>query len=128
MPLDKVSDKSVVRQETTHAISTPLHRPLAQHNADLIIQSVRAFPTMMLRRETLPWYIHKQSELLSELGQNALPEALSTCMSIAQMYALRTPDTKAFLWRSIRAEYQRHVCDVIAPGRGTCSLQLSNIQ
>ncbi|KAF2099004.1 hypothetical protein NA57DRAFT_76240 [Rhizodiscina lignyota] len=82
-------------------------RPHAQHNADLIIQSLRSFPTMMLRRETFPWFIHPHSHLLSKSEGAALPEALSTCMGIAQMFASRTSETKPFLWSTIKAEYRR---------------------
>jgi hypothetical protein len=87
-------------------------RPHAQHNADLVVQSLRSFPMMMLRRETFPWFIHPQSQLLSEPTRAALPEALSTCMSIAQMFALRTSETKRFLWCTIRAEYRRFINEV----------------
>ena len=81
-------------------------RPHAQHNADLIIQSLRSFPTMMLRRETFPWFIHPHSQLLSKPTVAALPEALSNCMSIAQMFASRTSETKHFLRQTIGAEYR----------------------
>ncbi|RDW74921.1 hypothetical protein BP6252_06063 [Coleophoma cylindrospora] len=83
-------------------------RPHAQHNADLVIQSLRSFPTMMLRKETFPWFIHPHSHRLSLAGA-ALPEALSTCMSIAQMFALRTPETRPFLWSTIRAEFRQFI-------------------
>ncbi|UKZ82669.1 hypothetical protein TrVFT333_010463 [Trichoderma virens FT-333] len=36
-----------------------------------------------------------------------MPETLANCMSIAQIYATRTPETKPFLWRMIGAELQR---------------------
>ena len=87
-------------------------RPHAQHNADLIIQSLRSFPTMMLRRETFPWFIHPHSQLLSKSTDAALPEALSNCMSIAQMFASRTSETKNFLRQTIGAEYRRFVSEV----------------
>lgn len=82
-------------------------RPRADHSANLVIQSLRAFPTMMIRRETMPWFIHPRSDLLSNSKKAALPEALSTCMGIAQMFASKTPETKPFLWRTIKVEYSR---------------------
>ncbi|EXJ59234.1 hypothetical protein A1O7_06666 [Cladophialophora yegresii CBS 114405] len=86
-------------------------RAQAQSSADLIVQSLRAFPTMMLRRETFPWFIHPQSQLMSKAGSGAtaLPDAISTCMGIAQIFTARTPETKPFLWRIIRGEYRRLV-------------------
>ncbi|KAE8451017.1 hypothetical protein EG329_005457 [Mollisiaceae sp. DMI_Dod_QoI] len=86
-------------------------RPHAQHNANLVIQSLRSLPTMMLRRETFPWFIHPHSQLLSKPPSTTLPEALSTCMSIAQMFASRTLETKSFLWCTIRAEYRRFITE-----------------
>ncbi|ETI21809.1 hypothetical protein G647_05878 [Cladophialophora carrionii CBS 160.54] len=86
-----------------------IERSQAQSSADLIVQSLRAFPTMMLRRETFPWFIHPQSQLMSKPGSGAtaLPDAISTCMGIAQIFTARTPETKPFLWRIIRGEYRR---------------------
>ena len=75
---------------------------------------------MMLRRETFPWFIHPQSQLLSEPARTALPEALSTCMSIAQMFALRTSETMRFLWRAIKTEYRR----LLSEGVLVCSLRV----
>ena len=90
-------------------------RPHAQHNAELIIQSLRSFPTMMLRRETFPWFIHPQSQLVLGSRDAALPEALSNCMSIAQMFASRTFETKNFLRQTIKAEYCRFTFEVRFP-------------
>jgi hypothetical protein len=105
--LSGVTENTMVRPKSNYATIAQMERPLAQHNADLVIQSLRAFPTMMLRRETFPWYVHQHSHMRSQSTTAALPEALSNCMSIAQMFALRTFETKTFLWRTIRAEYRR---------------------
>jgi hypothetical protein len=105
-----VKENTVVQPSANSNPVAVLRRehPLAHHNADLVIQALRSFPAMMLRRETFPWYIHRQSRVPSiGSGTAALHEALSNCMSIAQMFALRTPETKPFLWRTIRAEHRR---------------------
>jgi hypothetical protein len=73
---------------------------------------LRSFPTMMLRRETFPWFIHPHSQLLSKSTGAPLPEALSNCMSIAQMFASRTSETKYFLRQTIRAEHRRFMSEV----------------
>jgi hypothetical protein len=90
-----------------------MERPHAQHNANIVVQSLRSFPTMMLRRETFPWFIHPHSQVLSKSTQ-ALPEALSTCMSIAQLFASRRPETKHFLWGTIKVEHRRFLSEVRA--------------
>lgn len=119
-PYDRSSKKSGswcawMRQGVSLSVATEnpyslavLHaeRPHAQHNADIVIKSLRSFPTMMLRRETFPWFIHPHSHLPSRT-RAALPEPLSACMSIAQMFASRTSETKHLLYRAIRAEYRR---------------------
>lgn len=66
--------------------------------ARLVYQMVISFPQMMLRRQTFPPFIHPHWQ------DQYLPEALATCMSIAQLFASRTPETQSFLWRTIDAE------------------------
>jgi hypothetical protein len=117
VPLSGVIERHAAQPRPNRALVAPVQRPIAQHNADLVIQSVRAFPTMMLRRETFPWFIHRHSNVLPGSSQDVLPEALSNCMSIAQMFALRTSETKSFLWRTIKGEYRRlsnEVCLLLA--------------
>ncbi len=103
-----VKENTMVKRSSkpNHVALLRSEHPLAQHNADLVIQALRSFPAMMLRRETLPWYIHRHFRVNNSTTA-AWPEALSNCMSIAQMFALRTPDTKPFLWRTIRIEHRR---------------------
>jgi hypothetical protein len=89
-------------------------RPLAQHSANIVIRALRTFPTMMLRKETFPWFIHQQSHLLNPPSNEDrnLPEALSTCMGIAQIYASGSTETKSFAWRTMRAHCQRAMDDL----------------
>ncbi|KIV78005.1 hypothetical protein PV11_09773 [Exophiala sideris] len=102
-----LTENTLLPSKQNHAAICQPERPFAHYNANLVIQALRSFPAMMLRRETFPWYIHQQSQMLSVSSPAALPEALSNCMSIAQMFALRTPETKPFLWQTIRAQYRR---------------------
>jgi hypothetical protein len=69
--------------------------------ASLLSQAISAFPQMMLRRQTFPPFIHAHWHLPS------LPETLANCMSIAQLFATRTTETRPFLWRTIGAEVKR---------------------
>ena len=82
---------------------------VVQHNTHLMVQALRAYPLMMLRRETLPPFIHPHWHRQSS---PALPDPLSNCMSIAQMYAFRSEETKPFLWRTIKAEDERFTSQV----------------
>lgn len=114
--LDVVTGTSRVKAKPTLDLvnHSSCERYHAQRSADLIIQSWRAFPIMMLRRETFPWFIHPRSQLppYSSAEAIALPPAISKCMGIAQMFVSRTPDTKQFLWQIIEAEY-KHLSDTV---------------
>ena len=117
--LSGLTETTLLPSRLNHAAICQPERPFAHHNANLIVQSLRAFPAMMLRRETFPWYIHQQCQMLAVSSPAALPEALSTCMSIAQMFALRTPETKPILWQTIRAQYRcwgNEVCNLCTLG------------
>ncbi|KAL6892168.1 hypothetical protein GGI43DRAFT_425115 [Trichoderma evansii] len=69
--------------------------------ASLLSRAISAFPQMMLRRQTFPPFIHAHWHLPS------LPETLANCMSIAQLFATRTAETRPFLWRTIGTEVKR---------------------
>lgn len=72
-----------------------------QHASRVIMQMLYAYPQMMLRRQTFPPFIHPHWH------EKRLPDTLATCMSIAQLFAARTPETEPFLWRTISAEEER---------------------
>lgn len=101
-----MTENTSVKPNSSFLTVLQSERPHAQHNANVIIQSLRSFPTMMLRRETFPWFIHPHSQ------GTALPEAISNCMSIAQMFTLRTSETKSFLRQTIGGEHRRFISEV----------------
>lgn len=72
-----------------------------QHASRVIMQMLYAYPQMVLRRQTFPPFIHPHWH------EKRLPDTLATCMSIAQLFAARTPETEPFLWRTISAEEER---------------------
>lgn len=74
--------------------------PASKFAASLASDIICAFPQMMLRRQTFPPFIH------SYWHRQSLPEALSNCASIAQLFANRTSESRSFLWRTIEAEQQ----------------------
>ncbi|KAH7131346.1 hypothetical protein EDB81DRAFT_808394 [Dactylonectria macrodidyma] len=77
------------------------HNPTLKRAATLIVHTLYAFPQMMLRRQTFPPFIHPHWH------KSCLPEKLASCMSISQLFAARTPETRVFLWRTINLEEQR---------------------
>jgi hypothetical protein len=88
--------------QNTRAL-TPLRlgNSASQHCAVLAMGIIRAFPQMMLRRQTFPPFIHGQWH------RSAMPEEIANCMSIAQIFTARTSETRGFLWRTIAAEMRR---------------------
>lgn len=86
---------------TKNAIKTGIQ----QICATMIIDMFYAYPRMMTRRETLPPFMHAFSPANdTDDGHNRLPEHLTNCMGIAQLFAARTDDTCSFVWATIRAE------------------------
>ncbi|KAF2846068.1 hypothetical protein T440DRAFT_459260 [Plenodomus tracheiphilus IPT5] len=79
----------------------PMSNPVAQHSATLVMQALRAFPQMMLRKLTFPPFIH------SYCHWHPLPEPLAHCMSIAHIFVSPSIETRSFLWQSIKREQQR---------------------
>ena len=84
-----------------------LQDAVAQHSAKYIVQTLRAYPRMMLRKSTFPPFIHPH-------WHGHLPAPLANCMSIAQMFSTRTADTSPFVWRTIMMEQQRLANEVSA--------------
>ncbi|KAK4552086.1 hypothetical protein LTR86_010622 [Recurvomyces mirabilis] len=93
-------------ERTTYLTERISFDPIANHNADCIVQTLCAMPDQMLRRETFPCFIHPQWD------QKALPEPLAVCMRIAKIFASRTPEIIPFIWRTILAETRRAVAMV----------------
>ena len=84
----------------------PDNKPMFKQSANLIVEALCAVPQQMLRRATLPPFIHPQWH------RSAMPEPLAVCMCLAQMFVSRTSDIKPFLWRTILAEQKRIVDQV----------------
>jgi Fungal Zn(2)-Cys(6) binuclear cluster domain len=86
--------------------------PVSQYSAILVVQTLRALPQMMLRRQTFPPFIHPHWHHSSTATRTAVPEPLANCMSVAHIFASLTSETKPFLWRTIRAEQCRFIDEV----------------
>ncbi|TVY33874.1 hypothetical protein LSUB1_G005142 [Lachnellula subtilissima] len=84
----------------------PILDPVSNFTANIIMQMLCAFPQMMLRRETLPPFIHGHWYRASTATEPALPKPLVNCTSIAQVFASQNLECKPFLWNSIKTELQ----------------------
>lgn len=101
-PQSHPSENTIFQQVAVRdLIHLPYKHPTLKQAATLIVHTLYAFPQMMLRRQTFPPFIHPHWH------KPCLPEKLASCMSIAQLFVARTPETRIFLWRTIEAEEQR---------------------
>jgi hypothetical protein len=104
----KIDMEVQLRQQIGTMTKLNLVDPVSRHNARLIVQAFRAYPYMMLRRDTFPPFIHPQWHL----DALALPWPIANCMSIARLYVSRNEDTASFLWRAMQSESQRCLDEV----------------
>jgi hypothetical protein len=74
----------------------------AEMSAIFIRRILGSYPNMMQRKDTFPPFIHP-----SCCKDDQMPEALTNCMSIVQMFSTRTKDNAKFLWRTVRMEQDR---------------------
>lgn len=91
-----------VTTTTVHFSQKQIITPAQQLFTSMLIDMIRAYPLMMTRRETFPPFVHPHCYLYE--GCNTLPQVLTNCMGIAQLFVSRTDDTRPFLWTTILAE------------------------
>lgn len=96
-------------------IRAPIADPVSNFTTNIIMQMLCAFPQMMLRRETLPPFIHGHWYRASTAAEPALPKPLVNCTGIAQVFASQNPECKPFLWNSIKTELHVSNTKVISP-------------
>ena len=100
-PLERINEE--------HLLPIPKSDPFSSNIAKVVMQVLRAFPQMMLRRETLPPFIHGHWYHGPSATEPALPQPLLNCMGVAQVFASRILETKSFLWRTIQTEQRSAV-------------------
>ena len=82
-----------------------------------ILQNIKAYPALLLNELEPPPFIHKaclmsDDERNAGLGNSPISDHLAICRNIVQMYQTKTPQTQAFISRTISAEVQRFVEEV----------------
>lgn len=95
--------------------STPVQTPATRSPIHLFIARVlRSYPTMMLKRNPLPPFIHSEAYGPVFSVGGFFSKSLSTCMSIAHMFADRTNESPQLHCVAIESERQRFMNEVCA--------------
>lgn len=84
---------------------------------NFILQNIKAYPALLLSQLNPSPFIHKAHLASEDVGNESVEaqprsEHLAVCRSIVQMYQMKTPQTKGFIWRTIDAERQRFAEEV----------------
>ncbi|KAH8694290.1 hypothetical protein BGW36DRAFT_384678 [Talaromyces proteolyticus] len=74
----------------------------SQLYANMIIDMIRTYPQMMIRRETFPPFVHPHLE--NDAHGEGLPFPLENCMGISHLFALRDTESQSFPWSIVLTE------------------------
>ncbi|KAE9373811.1 hypothetical protein N431DRAFT_544662 [Stipitochalara longipes BDJ] len=80
--------------------------PVQRNSAATLARFLTCYPTMMLRRETFPSFIHPQCVPGDEINPPLL-HPLAKCMEIARAFKDRTPENSEMVWMAIKVEQER---------------------
>ena len=110
---------SIPTLPSSTALRTLILRPKlktgAQRIANLILSTLKSYPLMMLRHNTLPPFIHPR--LISSNVENNHMEPLTNCISLMQMISSGVQGSRKLFWKNVRMECERlheevsQVCD-----------------
>ncbi|KAH8701693.1 hypothetical protein BGW36DRAFT_371332 [Talaromyces proteolyticus] len=76
-----------------------------QQIAKLILHTLKSYPLMMLRDDSLPPYIHPN--LISSNTENNQMEPLTNCISLVHMISSKAQGSRKLFWRNVRVECER---------------------
>jgi hypothetical protein len=88
--------------------------PAQIHSATILSRLISSYPTMMLRRETFPPFIHPQCVPVNEIDPPLL-RPLAKCMELARAFKYRTLENSEMIWKEIRVEHERLCNEVCIP-------------
>ncbi|RYP17998.1 hypothetical protein DL765_004217 [Monosporascus sp. GIB2] len=77
----------------------------AQRIANLILHTLKSYPLMILRDNTLPTFIHPT--LLSSDVKNGHMEPLNNCISLMRMISNGVQGSRKLFWKNVRLECER---------------------
>ena len=114
------TDASIPRLSTSTVRSfiwRPEIRNGAQRTANLILHTLKAYPLMLLRHNSLPPFIHPC--LISSNDENNDMEPLTNCLSLVHTISSQIQGSRMLFWKGVRRECERlcaevrRACDVL---------------
>lgn len=86
-------------------IQRPKMQTGAQRVASLILHTLKSYPLMMLRHNTLPPFIHPS--LISPHVESIHMEPLTNCISLIHMIGSGVQGSRRLFWKNVRLECER---------------------
>jgi hypothetical protein len=109
-----LSPKVSIPPMPTPNIRSLIQRPKigtgSQRIANLILHTLKSYPLMMLRYNTLPPFIHP-GLISSDVGDNHM-EPLTNCISLVQMISGGVQGSRKLFWKNVRLECERLYAEV----------------
>ncbi|KAI3331452.1 hypothetical protein HD806DRAFT_518473 [Xylariaceae sp. AK1471] len=106
---DAFSPELSIPTAPTSAVRSLVQRPKiqagAQRISNLILHTLKSYPLMMLRHNTLPPFIHPS--LVSSDVENPDMEPLTNCMSLTHMITSGVQGSRRLFWKNVRLECER---------------------
>jgi Fungal Zn(2)-Cys(6) binuclear cluster domain len=104
---------SIFQSPATYMVRKILQRPKVnverQGTANLMLSTLKSYPLMMLRYNTLPPFIHPRL-LSSDFGSDMEP--LTNCISLVHMISSKVYGSRKLFWKMVRLECER-VCQEV---------------
>jgi len=98
----------------TSAVRSLIRRPRLHANAQrvssLILHTLKSYPLMMMRHETLPPFIHP-GPILSDIANHHM-EPLTNCMNLSHVINSGVQGSRKLFWRNVRLECERLLHEV----------------
>lgn len=91
-------------------IQRPKVKTGAQRIANLILHTLKSYPLMMLRHNTLPPFIHPR--LISSDVENNHMEPITTCIRLVHMISSGVQGSRKLFWKNVRLECER-LCEEV---------------
>jgi hypothetical protein len=91
-------------------IQRPKMKTEAQRSANLMLHTLKSYPLMMLRHNTLPPFIHPR--LISSDVENDNMEPLTNCIILVHMISSGVQGSRKLFWKNVRLECER-LCEEV---------------